>query len=104
MPVVKWANWNPLNLKIMNKALIVYSKQHCTGCMLTKNFLKERDIAFEDRSITDNDQHVKAIEQMGYKTVPIVVFPDGSSWAFQGSPTLSQLETQLKEQKLLPSE
>jgi hypothetical protein len=37
------------------------------------------------------------VENLGYKTVPIVVFPDQSSWAFAGQPSLIQLEKLIQE-------
>jgi glutaredoxin-like protein NrdH len=79
------------------KNIIVYSKKDCVGCMLTKNFLTQKGIAFEDRSITDNEINLLAVENLGYKTVPIVVFPDQSSWAFAGQPSLIQLEKLIQE-------
>lgn len=85
----------------MENKIIVYSKKDCTGCRLTKRFLTKKDILFEDRSITNNTQHLTEVEQLGYRTVPVVVFTDKSSWAFQGQPSLAQLEEKLKDRNLL---
>jgi glutaredoxin-like protein NrdH len=79
------------------KNIIIYSKKDCVGCMLTKNFLVQKGIVFEDRSITDNETNLLAVENLGYKTVPIAVFPDQSSWAFAGQPSLKQLENLIQE-------
>jgi len=49
----------------MDTKIIVYSKKDCVGCMLTKNYITQKGIAFEDRSITNNQKHIAEVEHMG---------------------------------------
>lgn len=79
------------------KNIIVYSKESCVGCMLTKNLLTKKGIPFEDRSISDNESHFMAVEKLGYKTVPIVVFPDQSTWTYAGQTSLWDLENLIED-------
>jgi len=85
----------------MNNSLIIYSKKDCVGCMLTKRFLSEQGVLFEDRSLTGNENHLKELEQMGYKTLPIILFPNQEIWVFAGQASLEILQKKLINHKLL---
>lgn len=53
--------------------VVVYSKDPCPACVVTKNFLTERGVEFEERNITTNPEYVKEIMDLGYQAVPLVV-------------------------------
>jgi glutaredoxin len=61
--------------------IIVYSKPNCPQCVLTKNYLTNREIEFEERDISTNDAWRDNLLEMGYMQLPVVVkeFPKDSA-------------------------
>ena len=56
----------------MNK-VIIYSKNNCQPCNLTKLYLAENDIEFEERNISTSETHMKELQELGYQSVPITL-------------------------------
>lgn len=56
--------------------LTIYSKTHCPNCVNAKNFLKSKNIDFEEKNIeTDPDAHEFLVEH-GHRSVPQIYFGD----------------------------
>lgn len=59
--------------------ITVYSKPDCMQCNFTKKYLKERDITFKEIDVTQDEVALRLVkEQLGYKTVPVVVVIGGN--------------------------
>lgn len=56
----------------MNK-IIVYSKPDCPACVLTKNYLTNRGVVFEERDITKNTEWREYLVQLGFMQLPVTV-------------------------------
>jgi glutaredoxin 3 len=58
-----------------NKAKVVmYSKDPCPFCVNAKNFLKARDIPFQEIDLTGKQDEIDRIKaQTGWRTVPIIL-------------------------------
>ena len=59
--------------------ITVYSKPNCMQCNFTKKYLKERDIAFEEIDVTQDEDALIKIKDMGYQAVPVVI-TDSDHW------------------------
>jgi len=69
------------NLYSRNPAKIVmYSTQYCPDCLRAKAFFKAYNISYVPVSIEGNPAATEFVMQMnhGYRSVPTIIFPDGS--------------------------
>jgi glutaredoxin 3 len=57
----------------MEKRVLVYSTPTCPWCIRTKQFLKERNIHFEDVDVSSNQQAAEEmIQKSGQMGVPVL--------------------------------
>ncbi|MFD1470882.1 glutaredoxin-like protein NrdH [Companilactobacillus mishanensis] len=56
--------------------VIVYSKNNCMQCKMTKRYLKEHNVQFEERNINQQPQYLDMLKQQGYQSVPVVMPAD----------------------------
>ena len=54
--------------------ITIYTKNDCVQCKMTKRFLKEHNINFEEKNINSDPDAISYLKSLGYKSVP-VVFP-----------------------------
>lgn len=59
----------------------VYSKPFCPNCDKTKMMLKNLGVDYKEVDITEDPEALMAVREMGYMSAPVVVTPDGESWA-----------------------
>lgn len=74
--------------------LTVYSKTVCPFCVNAKNYLKSKDIPFEEINIEENDDARQFILDKGHRTVPQIYF-QGKLFVeggFQGLSKLTQAD------------
>lgn len=57
----------------MNKALTIFTKNGCIQCKMTKRFLNEHNIAFEEHNINNQPQYLDYLKQQGFQSVPVVM-------------------------------
>jgi len=56
-----------------NKKVIVYSTPTCPYCVYTKEFLKSKNVAFEDADVSSNrDKAMEMVEKSGQMGVPVI--------------------------------
>jgi mycoredoxin len=68
-------------LHSLNPAKIVmYSTQYCSDCLRAKAFFEANHIPYERILIEGNNEATEFVLKMnnGYKSVPTIIFPDGS--------------------------
>ncbi|PMD73158.1 glutaredoxin-like protein NrdH [Companilactobacillus nuruki] len=53
--------------------VIVYSKNNCMQCRMTKRYLKEHHVSFEERNINQDPQYLDTLKQQGFQSVPVVM-------------------------------
>jgi mycoredoxin len=63
-----------------NSNIIVYGTDWCGDCIRTRRFLKRNNIPFEWINIDKDPQAEKFVRETnrGMRSVPTIVFPDGS--------------------------
>ena len=64
----------------MTDKIIVYSTDWCGDCTRTKRFLDEHQIAYENVNIEQVPEAMETVKRLnhGNRSVPTIVFPDGS--------------------------
>lgn len=80
----------------MNK-VTVYSKPNCGGCEMTKAWLKENKVPYNETDITKSPESLEYIKSMGFSSLPIakIDLKDGVAHVVGYSPTeLSNLINQ----------
>ncbi len=69
------------NLHSLNPAKIVmYSTQYCSDCLRVKAFFEANNIPYDRILIEDDHEATELVMKMnhGFKSVPTIIFPDGS--------------------------
>ena len=73
--------WIMDNLYSLTPAQVVmYSTQHCSDCLRAKAFFEANNIPYVRILLEDNHDATEFVMRMnnGFKSVPTIVFPDGS--------------------------
>ena len=51
---------------------MLYTKNNCIQCKMTKNFLMQHDIAFEERNVNENPEYIDYLKNKGFQSVPVL--------------------------------
>ena len=62
----------------------VYSKPDCMPCKMTKKYLTEHNIPFEDVNVEEDEAALELIKQHGFFSLPVVTTNDSFDFAFCG--------------------
>lgn len=64
----------------------VYSKPKCVQCEMTKEFLKQRNVEFEEMNVEENEEALGQIKASGWRRLPVVIVTKNNSieYAFSG--------------------
>ena len=60
--------------------VVVFTKNLCQPCRLTKATLDRNGIEYVERNVETDPEAYEAVKNLGYQTVPVVVAPDGTHW------------------------
>lgn len=76
------------------KEIIMYGTQWCPDCHRSKRVLESKDITFKWVDIAREPDAAAEVERLnkGYRSVPTIVFPDGSILV---EPSEAELEKKL---------
>jgi mycoredoxin len=82
----------------MAEQIQMYGTKWCPDCFRAKQVLSKYNIPFTWHDIEQDEKACAYVEKVngGFKSVPTIMFPDGS---FLVEPGNSELETKLKEMK-----
>lgn len=60
--------------------IVMYSTQWCPACWRAKQVMKSMKIAYREIDISKDDAAAERVMEInrGYRSVPTIVFPDGS--------------------------
>lgn len=65
--------------------IIVYSKPNCELCEMTKEFLKEHYVEFEEINVEENEEALENVKAKGFKNLPVVIVSNkGFVFEFDG--------------------
>ena len=62
----------------------VYSKPDCMPCKMTKKFLSDHDIPFEEINVEENEAALELIRFHGYRSLPVVTTNDSFDFSWCG--------------------
>ena len=70
----------PTNSSSNEQTIKMYVTTWCGDCRMAKRWFDARGIAYESINIEEDDQAAEYVSRVnrGYKSVPTIVFPDGS--------------------------
>jgi mycoredoxin len=65
----------------MTDKIIMYGTAWCPDCLRAKQFFKQHNVTYDWVDITEDEKAAAYVEQVngGYKSVPTILFPDGST-------------------------
>lgn len=59
----------------------VYTKPNCVQCNMTKRHMDKIGVKYTTVDITEDPSALDKLIEMGYKAAPVVIAPDGTSFA-----------------------
>ncbi|MHC9532282.1 glutaredoxin-like protein NrdH [Dellaglioa sp. BT-FLS60] len=57
------------------KKITVFTKNNCIQCKMTKRFLEENNVDFDERNISEDDNAIDYLKGQGFQAVPVVEAP-----------------------------
>lgn len=64
--------------------ITVYSKPDCIQCKMTKQFLEQHDIPFEEINVEEDAESLAELKFHGYFGLPVVAINNSFDFAFSG--------------------
>lgn len=58
--------------------IVIYTKDNCPQCKMTKRFLSDKNVAYEEKNIDNEPQYVEWLKEQGFRSVPVVTTQDKS--------------------------
>ena len=80
-------------------SVVIYSKDHCPYCDMAKNWMKSKNIAFNEVNIEQDQQAHDFIMEQGHRTVPQIYF-NGSLFVEGGWQGLSKMSAEQMLEKI----
>lgn len=56
--------------------LTLYTKNNCPQCKMTKKFLLDKDVSFEEINLDTEPQHIDTLKAQGFQSVPVLTTAD----------------------------
>lgn len=57
----------------------IYSKNNCMQCKMTKRYLTEHNVSFEEINVSNQPEYVDYLKDLGYQSVPVVMINNSDS-------------------------
>lgn len=57
----------------MSKEIVVFSKNGCMPCKMTKDYLDRKGVGYEEKNISTDPKHVDEAMELGLQGVPVVL-------------------------------
>jgi mycoredoxin len=72
--------------------IVMYTTDYCPDCKRAKAFFEANKIEYLRVRLEDNEEAAKFVEQInnGYRSVPTIIFPDGSILVEPGNEKLQE--------------
>ena len=64
--------------------ITVYSKHNCVQCEMTKEFLKQNNVEFEEVNVFEDEEALELIQLHGFQRLPVVTRNNSFDFAFSG--------------------
>ena len=79
--------------------IVMYSRNLCSDCIRSKNFLERNEIPFEEINIIENPQFKETVESLnnGRQTVPTIIIENHSEKIILSEPSDAELLISIKK-------
>ena len=79
--------------------IVMYSRNLCSDCIRSKNFLEKNEIPFEEINIIENPHFKDTVESLnnGRQTVPTIIIENHSEKIILSEPTDAELSISIKK-------
>ena len=79
--------------------IVMYSRNLCSDCIRSKNFLEKNEIPFEEINIIENPQFKETVESLnnGRQTVPTIIIENNSEKIILSEPSDAELLISIKK-------
>ena len=79
--------------------IVMYSRNLCSDCIRSKNFLEKNEIPFEEINIIENPQYKDTVESLnnGRQTVPTIIIEYRSEKVILSEPSNAELLISIKK-------
>ena len=79
--------------------IVMYSRNLCSDCIRSKNFLEKNEIPFEEINIIENPQFKEKVENLnnGRQTVPTIIIENHSEKIILSEPSDAELLISIKK-------
>ena len=79
--------------------IVMYSRNLCSDCIRSKNFLEKNEIPFEEINIIENPQYKDTVESLnnGKQTVPTIIIENRSEKVILSEPSDAELLISIKK-------
>ena len=79
--------------------IVMYSRNLCSDCIRSKNFLEKNEIPFEEINIIENPQYKDMVESLnnGRQTVPTIIIENRSEKIILSEPSDAELLISIKK-------
>jgi glutaredoxin len=61
--------------------LVILSQPNCGPCKRAKEYMERESIPYKEFNIFENELAMSALVELGYKSTPVFIAPDGHHWA-----------------------
>ncbi len=58
------------------KTITLYTKDNCPQCKMTKKFLADKNLNFEEINIDNEPQYIDTLKEQGFRSVPVITTAD----------------------------
>ena len=86
-------------MKFTYPKIVMYSRNLCSDCIRSKNFLEKNQIPFEEINIIENTQFKDTVESLnnGMQTVPTIIIENHSEKIILSEPSDAELLISIKK-------
>jgi glutaredoxin-like protein NrdH len=70
--------------------LVILSQPNCGPCKRAKEYMEREGIPFKEFNIFENDLALGTLQELGYRSTPVFIAPDGLHWAGVSSEKMDQ--------------
>lgn len=57
----------------MSQSVVIYTKNGCMQCRMTKKFLQAHHVNFEEHNINQHPEYLSYLKNQGFQSLPVVL-------------------------------
>ena len=86
-------------MKLNYPKILMYSRNMCSDCIRSKNYLEKNQIPFEEINIIENPEFKETVEKLnnGRQTVPTIIIENKSDKIILSEPSDLELSISIKK-------